>query len=132
MKVLLISAVFVSLLITVVEAIGDIILTEVEDTYITDASLLGDNCNINRGDNESSLAEETDVSFISDNMSNENDITYNLFSYATSELSHSALWAWILRCADSNDEKYKLPRRIALSFFKEFMTRISKSAEISR
>jgi hypothetical protein len=51
----------------------------------------------------------------------ENRLKYNLFEYATTELSHSALWAWILRSADSQSDRYKLAKRIALSFFRSFV-----------
>ena len=43
---------------------------------------------------------------------------YNLFSYATSELSHSALWAWVLQCAESKSETYSIPRRVGEHFLK--------------
>jgi hypothetical protein len=51
----------------------------------------------------------------------ENDLKYNLFEFASSELSHSALWAWIIRSVDSQSYRYELPKKIARSFLRDFV-----------
>ncbi|MCE5278850.1 MAG: PD-(D/E)XK nuclease family protein [Planctomycetaceae bacterium] len=40
----------------------------------------------------------------------------NIFEHATSELSHSALWAWILSCAQSEEHDRRDVRRLAEAF----------------
>lgn len=50
------------------------------------------------------------------------ELRHNLFRFATSEISHSALWAWILQAWDSTDEFHAAPKRLASAF----LSRIAK------
>jgi hypothetical protein len=46
-------------------------------------------------------------------------VRHNLFRFATSELSHSAFWAWIFQSLDSTDEKLKDVRQLASGFLNQ-------------
>lgn len=41
------------------------------------------------------------------------ELKHNIFRFATSELSHSALWAWVLQSLDSSDQALEGPKRLA-------------------
>lgn len=43
----------------------------------------------------------------------------NIFDFATSELSHSAYWAWILDCLDYPDDEFAAPRKVALGLLEQ-------------
>jgi hypothetical protein len=43
----------------------------------------------------------------------------NIFNFATSELSHSAYWAWILDCLNYPDEEFAAPREVAIGLLKQ-------------
>lgn len=40
---------------------------------------------------------------------------YNLFHFAPRELSHSAFWAWVLQCTDSEDPLLSAPKAVGLA-----------------
>jgi hypothetical protein len=49
----------------------------------------------------------------------ENNLSYNLFQFANSELSHSAFWAWVLQCYESNASEHLAPRLLAGRFLRK-------------
>ncbi len=46
------------------------------------------------------------------------ELEQNIFHYATKELSHSALWAWVLSCANSEQDDRQDVRALAEEFLK--------------
>ncbi len=46
-------------------------------------------------------------------------LDYNLFKFATKEVSRSAFWPWVLECTNSDNPVHKAPGELGLAFLKK-------------